>query len=736
MKTSAAAFLATSSALLAGLAGAELLWDGRFNDLSSAEDLNKWSWGNQVGPYQYYIHGSGKVQEYVELSPSHKNPADSGSRQGAKISLTNTAYWNGQNMRRTELIPQTSKPIASGKVYYHFSIKREDTNAPALTREHQIAFFESHFTELKSGWLSGAPGVEDPALRWMVGGQTKWSVEWEAGVWHNVAYEIDFAANTVGFWHSTGSAPLQRIVAPISASTSSNGADWHVGVLELPRSGYPDANEDFYFSGVYIENGSITTSLYLDHTHHFVVLPVHLVQVDGVIHHTRLVDFERPGTFDDEATHHGRSRAVGAVRRFWLDGSHVLQQPLQLLNHQRVVSPVHLKSRGEIGLGKMGGFERIQFRNEDHNGKEDDYEDGLWVLRAVAPDLTSGPCRVSQKLYPAPTGATRLCTLSLADACIGAELLRHEQSTYVVTTHSLPCGGTGWRCCYPSHARASRNICMLTYLLAAAVSSEELSQYTSIIDAILATSDLETITRKKIRQGLETALGGKDTSDQKNAIKALIEQRFDIVQAAKQEDESPPPAVDTYAVKRAANGTSDVDGTDDASASPEPAKKKAKRSQSIEDADARLAAQLQAQENSLARSRTTRGGGDRSKVVKKKKTTSTSKRQKSAKKVGAEDDSDVDASADSAPKRKAGGGFQKPFVLSATLSELCGETQLSRPQVVKKLWEHIKANDLQDPKDKRQIICDDKMQAVFKQAKVDMFRMNKDIGSHLYPVEE
>ncbi|EQK99895.1 SWIB/MDM2 domain protein [Ophiocordyceps sinensis CO18] len=70
------------------------------------------------------------------------------------------------------------------------------------------------------------------------------------------------------------------------------------------------------------------------------------------------------------------------------------------------------------------------------------------------------------------------------------------------------------------------------------------------------------------------------------------------------------------------------------------------------------------------------------------------------------------------------------------LSELCGETQLSRPQVVKKLWEHIKANDLQDPKDKRQICCDDKMQAVFKQAKVDMFRMNKEIGNHLYPVEE
>lgn len=61
--------------------------------------------------------------------------------------------------------------------------------------------------------------------------------------------------------------------------------------------------------------------------------------------------------------------------------------------------------------------------------------------------------------------------------------------------------------------------------------------------------------------------------------------------------------------------------------------------------------------------------------------------------------------------------------------------QLSRPQVVKKLWEHIKGNDLQDPENKRQILCDDKMQAIFKVPKVDMFQMNKMIGSHLYPVE-
>ncbi|KAH6672674.1 hypothetical protein F5X68DRAFT_174897 [Plectosphaerella plurivora] len=255
-----------ASSLTAGLsllsqAQAALLWDGRFNDLTSATDLEKWSFSNPVGPYQYYIHGPDAVGEYVDLAAAHKNPADAGSEQGVKISLTDTAFWNGQNMRRTELIPQTTATINKGKVFYHFSLRRSDVNAPAETREHQIAFFESHFTELKSGWLSGAPGTSDPALRWMVGGQTQWSVDWEADVWHNAAYEIDFAAGTVGFWHSTGASPLERVVDPVAASTSSNGADWHLGVLELPRDGYADADEDFYFSGVYIEDGEITTSV-------------------------------------------------------------------------------------------------------------------------------------------------------------------------------------------------------------------------------------------------------------------------------------------------------------------------------------------------------------------------------------------------------------------------------------------------------------------------------------------
>jgi chromatin remodeling complex protein RSC6 len=55
---------------------------------------------------------------------------------------------------------------------------------------------------------------------------------------------------------------------------------------------------------------------------------------------------------------------------------------------------------------------------------------------------------------------------------------------------------------------------------------------------------------------------------------------------------------------------------------------------------------------------------------------------------------------------------------------------------VKKVWQYIKANGLQDPTDKRHIRCDERMQLVFKQERVHMFTMNKILGKQLYDVEE
>ncbi|PSN60460.1 hypothetical protein BS50DRAFT_564183 [Corynespora cassiicola Philippines] len=242
---------------LASAVSAEILWDGRFNDMTSSADLEKWSWSNQVGSYQYYIHGSGSVDKYVNLDSTYKNPADTGSKQGVKITIDETAKWNGQTMLRTELIPQTTAAINKGKVYYHFSVKTSSENVPTATNEHQIAFFESHFTELKYG----ASGSSNTNLQWHVGGVSKWDVELVADEWHNVAYEIDFDAGSVSFYHSTGSDALTQAAGPFDASTSSNGADWHLGVLRLPGSNDGPGAEDWYFSGVYVESGELTTSV-------------------------------------------------------------------------------------------------------------------------------------------------------------------------------------------------------------------------------------------------------------------------------------------------------------------------------------------------------------------------------------------------------------------------------------------------------------------------------------------
>lgn len=121
-------------------------------------------------------------------------------------------------------------------------------------------FAESHFTELKYGLISGASGTSDNSLRWYANSESQWNVTFEPGVWHNVAYEIDFSGGSVTFWHSTGADELTKVAGPVSVSASSNGADWHLGVLRL--NGNTDATlEDWFFSGVYIESGELTTAI-------------------------------------------------------------------------------------------------------------------------------------------------------------------------------------------------------------------------------------------------------------------------------------------------------------------------------------------------------------------------------------------------------------------------------------------------------------------------------------------
>lgn len=64
----------TAIVALAGSATSTILWDGRFNDLTSSTDLNNWSWSDEVGPYQYYIVSIKPLYFFPTTDPSSTDP--------------------------------------------------------------------------------------------------------------------------------------------------------------------------------------------------------------------------------------------------------------------------------------------------------------------------------------------------------------------------------------------------------------------------------------------------------------------------------------------------------------------------------------------------------------------------------------------------------------------------------------------------------------------------------------
>ncbi|KAM5549142.1 upstream activation factor subunit spp27 [Rosa sericea] len=80
------------------------------------------------------------------------------------------------------------------------------------------------------------------------------------------------------------------------------------------------------------------------------------------------------------------------------------------------------------------------------------------------------------------------------------------------------------------------------------------------------------------------------------------------------------------------------------------------------------------------------------------------------------------------------GGFKTVYSLSPQLQVIVGEPEMARPEVVKKLWAYIREKDLQDPKNRRNIICDESLHAVFRVKSIDMFKMNKVLSKHIWPL--
>lgn len=75
--------------------------------------------------------------------------------------------------------------------------------------------------------------------------------------------------------------------------------------------------------------------------------------------------------------------------------------------------------------------------------------------------------------------------------------------------------------------------------------------------------------------------------------------------------------------------------------------------------------------------------------------------------------------------------LNKPVNLSPELEEVVGKGPMTRAEVTSKVWEYIKANNLQDSKDKRQINPDDKLGKVIGNQQISMFKMTAAVSKHL-----
>jgi len=84
------------------------------------------------------------------------------------------------------------------------------------------------------------------------------------------------------------------------------------------------------------------------------------------------------------------------------------------------------------------------------------------------------------------------------------------------------------------------------------------------------------------------------------------------------------------------------------------------------------------------------------------------------------------------PKKNS--AFMKALKPSAELAAVIGPEPVPRTEATKRLWEYIKAHNLQNPANKRNILCDEKLRNVMGKQEVTMFEMTGLVGKHLHAI--
>jgi upstream activation factor subunit UAF30 len=81
--------------------------------------------------------------------------------------------------------------------------------------------------------------------------------------------------------------------------------------------------------------------------------------------------------------------------------------------------------------------------------------------------------------------------------------------------------------------------------------------------------------------------------------------------------------------------------------------------------------------------------------------------------------------------RKPNAAFMAPLTASPALAEVIGTKPLPRTEIVKKIWDYIRKNNLQDKKNRRMINADTKLKPLFGKDQISMFELAKVVNKHV-----
>ncbi|RMZ69298.1 endoglucanase c [Pyrenophora seminiperda CCB06] len=184
-------------------------------------------------------------------------------------------------VRRTELNPNGGGNTTVGIKTLHVSLQPSAAHPLNISHEYLLTFLErsdfgANLFQLRTGTLLGSDGSSKNDLvlqgNTAAGTKTLFTTPFTAGVFTNLALQMDFTANTIQVFQSSGTAPLAKATEPLPNDLSGNG-QFHFGANKNPvnpgadvkTTGFQESGilEGVVYGGIFIEDtasGSVTLS--------------------------------------------------------------------------------------------------------------------------------------------------------------------------------------------------------------------------------------------------------------------------------------------------------------------------------------------------------------------------------------------------------------------------------------------------------------------------------------------